>query len=67
MTFSPGTGDAGESAGGRLPVVVLSGGLAAAFLEWISGTADFSRDELVGYCTEARLALLTLDGARTER
>lgn len=56
---------AGRSRDNRLPAVVLSGGLAAAFLEWISGTADFTRDELVGYCTEASLALMTLDGQLT--
>lgn len=53
----------GQSRDNRLRAVVLSGGLAAAFLEWISGTADFTRDELVGYCTEASLALLSLDVA----
>lgn len=57
----PRPGGAGRSRDSRLHAVVLSGGLAAAFLEWISGTADFTRAELVSYCTEASLALLTLD------
>jgi len=45
----------GESGGlrrGGLTSTLLSGALAAAFIEWLSGTAEFSRDELIDRCTD---------------
>ena len=43
----------------HLEATLLSGGLAAAFVEWLSGSGKFTRDQLVSYCTTATLALLS--------
>ena len=45
----------------HLEATLLSGGLAAAFVEWLSGTGKFTRDELVTYCTTATLTLLSME------
>nr|WP_183519497.1 TetR/AcrR family transcriptional regulator [Mycolicibacterium sp. BK634] len=45
----------------HLDATLLSGGLAAAFIEWLSGTGKFTRDELVTYCTKATLTLLSME------
>lgn len=42
-----------------LESTLLAGGLAAVFIEWLSGTADFSRDELITYCTDITLSVLS--------
>ncbi|MGE2735940.1 TetR/AcrR family transcriptional regulator [Mycolicibacterium vaccae] len=44
-----------------LPTTMLAGGLAALFTAWLSGTAEFTRDELVDYCTAATVALLSTE------
>ena len=43
-----------------LESTLLSGGLAAVFVEWLSGTSPFTRVELVDYCTDAAMAILDL-------
>ena len=44
----------------QLEATVISGGLAAAFAEWLSGGSGISRDALVTYCTDTTLAILSL-------
>lgn len=44
----------------QLEAMVISGGLAAAFAEWLSGGSAPSRDDLVAYCTESTLAILSI-------
>lgn len=44
-----------------LETALISGGLAAVFIEWLSGTPGFSRAELVDYCTDAMMAILFLE------
>lgn len=44
-----------------LETALISGGLAAIFIEWLSGTAEFTRTELVDYCTDAMMAVLFID------
>ncbi|MGE2836138.1 TetR/AcrR family transcriptional regulator [Mycobacterium sp. SMC-4] len=51
----------GHSGPSELQTMMLAGGLAALFTEWLSGTASFTRRELVAYCTSATVALLSLD------
>lgn len=60
MAFEP------ENAVVRMPyrhleATLLSGGLAAVFVEWLSGTGKFTRDELVSYCTKACLTLMSTE------
>ncbi len=43
----------------HLEATLLSGGLAAVFVEWLSGSGRFTRDELVSYCTTASLTLMS--------
>lgn len=50
----------GTSAAHPLETALISGGLAAIFIEWLSGTAAFSRSELVDYCTDSMMAILFL-------
>lgn len=50
----------------HLEATVLSGGLAAAFAEWLSGSSAYDRAALVDYCTRATLALLTLPDSESE-
>jgi AcrR family transcriptional regulator len=45
----------------HLEATLLSGGLAAAFVEWLSGSGMFTRDQLVSYCTTASLTLLSAE------
>jgi len=45
----------------QLEATLLSGGLAAVFVEWLSGSGKFTRDQLVSYCTTASLALLSAE------
>ncbi len=45
----------------HLEATLLSGGLAAVFVEWLSGAGTFTRDQLVSYCTTASLALLSAE------
>jgi AcrR family transcriptional regulator len=44
----------------RLEASLLSGGLAAAFLDWLSEPGKTQRTDLVEYCTVAVLAVLTV-------
>ena len=44
---------------GSLESTLLAGGLAAVFIEWLSGTSDFSRDDLITYCTDITWAVLS--------
>ncbi|OFB40343.1 hypothetical protein BA059_10030 [Mycolicibacterium sp. (ex Dasyatis americana)] len=44
----------------HLQAALLSGGLAAVFVEWLSGSAKFTREQLVSYCAEATWAVLSL-------
>lgn len=44
----------------HLEATLLSGGLATVFIEWLSGSAQFTRRELVDYCADASLAVLGL-------
>jgi len=45
----------------HLQATLLSGGLAAVFVEWLSDTGKFTRDQLVSYCTAASLTLLSAE------
>ena len=49
----------GAPAGGALTSTLLSGALAAVFIEWLSGTAQFGRQELVRRCTDFTWQVLT--------
>lgn len=42
----------GEGRGGALTSTLISGALAAAFIEWLSGAAQFSRADLIDQCAE---------------
>jgi AcrR family transcriptional regulator len=44
----------------HLEATLLSGGLATVFIEWLSGSTQFTRKELVDYCADASLAVLRL-------
>ena len=44
----------------QLEATVVSGGLAAAFAEWLSGGSAITRGDLITYCTESTLAILSL-------
>jgi AcrR family transcriptional regulator len=44
----------------HLEATLLSGGLATVFIEWLSGSSQFTRRELVDYCTDASLAVLSM-------
>jgi AcrR family transcriptional regulator len=46
---------------GHLEAAMLSGGLAASFLEWLAVPSRFERTDLVEYCTRACLAALTVE------
>ena len=46
------TGEPGAFRRGGLTSTLLSGALAAVFIEWLSGTVEFSRDELIDRCTD---------------
>jgi len=54
------TADAPTSAPRPLETALISGGLAAVFIEWLSSTEQFTRAELVDYCTDAVLAVMSL-------
>lgn len=58
MALEPGRAPA-EAPYRHLEATLLSGGLAAVFVEWLSGSGKFTRDELVSYCTTASLTLLS--------
>ena len=45
----------------HLEATLVSGGLAAVFVEWLSGSAEFTRDQLVSYCTTASLTRLSAE------
>lgn len=45
----------------HLEATLLSGGLAAVFVEWLAGPGNFTRDQLVSYCTTASLKLLSIE------
>lgn len=47
----------------HLEAALLSGGLAAVFVEWLSGSARFTREQLVAYCAEATWEVLSLRAA----
>jgi AcrR family transcriptional regulator len=44
----------------HLEATLLSGGLATVFIEWLAGSSQFTRGELVDYCTDASLAVLRM-------
>lgn len=44
----------------HLEATLLSGALTAVLGEWTSGSTPWSREELVAYCTEAALAILSI-------
>jgi AcrR family transcriptional regulator len=45
----------------HLEATLVSGGLAAVFVEWLSGSGKFTRNQLVSYCTAASLTLLSAE------
>lgn len=45
---------------GRIESTMMAGGLAAVFAEWLSGTSNFTRHDVVVYCAEATFSILSL-------
>lgn len=43
-----------------LEATLMSGALSAVFAEWLSGTTQNTREDVIGYCTEATLAILSM-------